>query len=137
MQDPTDPFHSRFLLRGDRSLRLVDIVSKHLPTAELAFLSACHSARGDAAAYDEAIHLAAGMQFAGYRGVIGTMWSMGDEDGPVVARAFYSHMVRKREDEGGRMDYRDAAEALGKATRALRRAGVPLERWICFVHYGL
>ena len=133
VQDTTDPFQSRFLLRAGHSLRLVDIVSKHLPSAQLAFLSACHSARGDAAAYDEAMHLAAGMQFAGYRGVIGTMWSMGDSDGPVVARAFYSHMARN----GQGMEYRDGAEALAKATRALRRAGVPLERWICFVHYGL
>ena len=30
VQDTSDPFQSRFLLRGGRSLRLVNIVSKHL-----------------------------------------------------------------------------------------------------------
>ena len=133
IQDTGDPFQSRFLLHDGDSLQLVNIVGKDLPHAELAFLSACHSARGDSAAYDEAIHLAAGMQFAGYKSVVGTMWSMGDADGPVVAREFYKHVVSSK----GRMIYEESAEALAKAMRKLRRAKVPLERWICFVHYGL
>ena len=133
IRDKDNSFHSRFLLREEPSLRLVDIVTKQLPSAELAFLSACHSARGDPSAYDEAIHLAAGLQFAGYRSVIGTMWAMDDGDGPVVAKEVYGYLTRG----GKKADYREAAEGLARATRALRKARVPLERWICFVHYGV
>ncbi|KAF8436642.1 hypothetical protein L210DRAFT_3548852 [Boletus edulis BED1] len=35
---------------------------------------------------DEAIHIAAGMLFAGYGGVIGTMWSISDKLAPVMWR---------------------------------------------------
>jgi CHAT domain-containing protein len=131
-QHPTEPFNSRFKLDGE-PLRLVDIIKEDLPSAELAFLAACHSAAGDFRAPNESIHLAAGMQFAGYQSVIGTMWAMADVDGPVVAAVFYKYMFRKR----GHADCADAAAALAKATRELRRRGVPLDRWINFVHYGV
>ncbi|KAF8548858.1 hypothetical protein OG21DRAFT_1489016 [Imleria badia] len=41
---------------------------------------------GDERLSDEAIHIAAGMLFAGYGGVIGTMWPISDEVAPDVAR---------------------------------------------------
>jgi CHAT domain-containing protein len=40
----------------------------------LAFLSACETAKGDKAVPEEAMHLAATLLFAGFRGVVGTMW---------------------------------------------------------------
>jgi hypothetical protein len=60
------------------------------------------------------------------------MWAMADDDGPVLAQNFYKHMFKKK----GPVDCGDAAEGLAKAIRALRRMGVPFERWINFVHYG-
>ncbi|KAG9001381.1 hypothetical protein FRB93_012157 [Tulasnella sp. JGI-2019a] len=130
-QDEKNAFDSHFLLVQKR-LTLLDILKSGLPNAELAFLSACHSAAGDARMPDEAIHLAAGIQFAGFAGVVGTLWSMTDVDGPDVAEEFYKYMFRN----GERADYTDAASALAAATSALRRKKVPLERWINFVHYG-
>ena len=100
--------------------------------AELAFLSACHSARGDSAAYDEAIHLAAGMLLAGYKGVIATMWSIQDQDGPTVAQAVYSQLV-----DGGVPNSMRAAEALHQATLQLQKQGASFERWVPFIHMGV
>lgn len=130
IQDHLQPFESRFLLH-DRPLHLLDIVKNQLPSAELAFLSACHSAAGDKRTPDESIHLAAAMMFTGYRSVVGTMWEMEDEDGPTVVREFYTYMTRKPSP-----DCTDAAEALAEAVKVLRKRKVPLQRWINFVHYG-
>jgi CHAT domain-containing protein len=40
----------------------------------LAFLSACETAKDDKKVSDEAMHLAATLLFAGFRGVVATMW---------------------------------------------------------------
>jgi hypothetical protein len=37
---------------------------------------------------------------------------------------------------GSKADFRDSAMALNVAIRAMRKNGVPLERWIMFVHIG-
>jgi CHAT domain-containing protein len=105
-QDHANPFDSCFKTFGS-PLHLHDIIRSSLPNAELAFLAACHSAAGDLTTPDESIHLAAGMQFIGYRSVVGTMWAMADVDGPVLAREFYKHMFRKK-GRRGRVDCKDA-----------------------------
>ncbi|KAG8917539.1 hypothetical protein FRC02_003053 [Tulasnella sp. 418] len=140
-QDSTDPFNSCFHLYG-RPLTLLDIIQAHLPDAQFAFISACHSATGDHTNPDEIIHLAAGLQFSGFRSVIGTMSAMADIDGPVVAEEVYKYMFRhiqkrKEEAEDVLVDYKDAAQALHIATKVLRESGVPLERWINFIHIGV
>ncbi|KAG1742803.1 hypothetical protein EDB19DRAFT_1700425 [Suillus lakei] len=56
----------------DKSLTLLNIVENNAPQAEFAFLSACHTAVGDEQTPDEVIHLAAGLQFSGFKSVIGT-----------------------------------------------------------------
>ncbi|KAM6493234.1 hypothetical protein JOM56_011368, partial [Amanita muscaria] len=58
--------------------------------ASLAFLSACRSAMGD---MHQPVHIAAAMLDAGFRSIMGTMWTMADEDGPVVAKAFYRELM--------------------------------------------
>jgi CHAT domain-containing protein len=131
-QDDEVPFESCFKVQG-RPLRLIQIVQEEMPNAELAFLAACHSAAGDRKRPNEAFHLAAGMQFAGFQSVVGTMWAMADEDAPLLSETFYKYMFRKKD----QVDYRDSAVALSKAINALRRKGVPFERWINFVHYGV
>jgi CHAT domain len=49
---------------------------------DLAFLSACQTAAGSVRLLDEAIHLAAAMQFVGYRHVIATLWTIDDSQAP-------------------------------------------------------
>ncbi len=104
------PFHASFKLHGGSYLTLLDLIQARLPNAELAFLSVC-----------------------GFRSVVGTLWEMDDRDGPIVSKEFYKYMFRN---PGNKADFRDSAEALNMAIRALRKNGVPLERWILFVHIG-
>ena len=131
--DITQPFRASFELHGGSSLTLLELIQATLPNAELAFLSACHSAEGGFITPDERIHLAAALQFCGFRSVVGTLRAMDDEDGPMISKEFYKHMFRK---SGNEANFRDSAEALNVAIRAMRKNRVPLERWIFFVHIG-
>jgi hypothetical protein len=126
------PFHSYFQLCDGERLTLIDLAQARLPDAEFAFLSTCESAAGDnRGTPDEVIHLAAAMQFSGFRSVVGTLWSMSDSGGPEFADEFYRYMFRKQ----GEADFRDAAAALNAATRKLRRK-VAAVNWICLIHIG-
>jgi CHAT domain-containing protein len=131
--DNTQPFHASFELHGGSSLTLLDLIQARLPNAELAFLSACHSAEGGLITPDETIHLAAALQFCGFRSVVGTLWAMDDEDGPMVSKEFYKHMFCK---PGKRANFRDSAGALNLAIREMRKNRMPLECWTLFVHFG-
>ena len=64
----------------------MDILQSHLPNAEFAFLFACHSAAGDYVhTRDEVLHLAVAMQFCGFSSVVGTLWGMADDYGPILS----------------------------------------------------
>jgi CHAT domain-containing protein len=134
--EPGKPFEASFKLYKGRRLPLLDIVRSQLPDAEFAFLSACHTAElTDESIADEVLHLAAAMQFCGFRSVVGTMWAMADIDGRDLARYFYAS-VFSNEMQGARY-YERTAEALRDAVKMLRRkGGITLERWVNFVHYG-
>ena len=128
------PFHSSFQLHGNSRLELVKLIPAQFPDAELAFLSACHTAAGDVIGTpDEVVHLAAALQFCGFRSVVGTMWAMEDEDGCDVARDFYQYMFRT---PGALPNFRDSAEALHMAIREMRKRGLGMDRWVKFVHVG-
>ncbi|KAI0252357.1 CHAT domain-containing protein [Lactifluus subvellereus] len=133
MLQPGRPFESSFLLQ-DTHLTLLRIAKSHLPTAELAFLAACHTAElTDDGTPDEVLHLTAAMQFSGFSSVIGTMWAMVDEDGQDLSEYFYSKMFAGTQVAS----YEMSAMALRHATRKLRaEQRVSLERWVNFVHYG-
>jgi CHAT domain-containing protein len=131
------PFEASFRLHGGKGLSLLDIVRSQLPDAEFAFLSCCHTAElTEGSLADEVLHLAAAMQFCGFRSVVGTMWSMADIDGPALARSFYKS-VFSDETPGIRYHERTAA-ALRDAVVRLRnkKPVISLERWVNFVHYG-
>lgn len=73
VQNAHDPLTSALLLHDGR-LDISRIIKLALPNASLAFLSACETAQGDFQSLNEAMHIAATMLFAGFRGVVGTMW---------------------------------------------------------------
>jgi CHAT domain-containing protein len=128
------PLFSFFQLHDKERLTLSDLIKAQLPNAELAFLSACHSAAVDIRQTpDEVIHLAAALQFCGFHSVVGTLWSMVDLDGPDVVEEFYKYMFRGT---GGTENFKDAARAINLATAVMRSRGVPIDRWINFVHIG-
>ena len=130
------PFDAFFKLYEGSCLTLLDIVRLRLPTAEFAFLSACHTAEHTAGSIaDERLHLAGAVQYCGFRSVIGTMWEMADVDGPDLARNFYGSVFSNRWKEIPH--YERTAVALRDAVKVLRRKRkMTLERWVNFVHYG-
>ncbi|KAG6373234.1 TPR-like protein [Boletus reticuloceps] len=134
IQDAKDPTASGLCLADGRRLKVSDIIALSRPHGGLAFLSACQTATGDKDLSDEAIHIAAGMLFAGYGGVVGTMWSISDEIAPDVARDVYQQLFGN----GTRPDYREAALALHEAVGCLREdENVTFDEWIPFIHVGL
>jgi CHAT domain-containing protein len=133
------PFGASFQLYGGKRLTLLDIVRYRLANAEFASLSACHTAEmTDGSIADEALHLAAAVQYCGFRSVVGTMWAMADADGQGLVEDFYRSTLSCEEPGSSAGPYYErTAKALRDAVRKLRRKrGVSLERWVNFVHYG-
>ncbi|KAF8205151.1 CHAT domain-containing protein [Mycena galopus ATCC 62051] len=131
----TSPTESALLLAGSLRLTLSNIIELSLPNADLAFLSACQTATGSKDLQDESVHLTAGMLLAGYRGVIGTMWSITDNDAPQVASDVYAYLL-----EASPPDPTRAAEALHLAVRKLReqsREKKSFLHWVPFIHFGV
>ncbi|KAF6764583.1 CHAT domain-containing protein [Ephemerocybe angulata] len=140
-QNAAEPLQSRFLFH-EGNLELGTILRSNLKNADLAFLSACQTSTGQEALSDEAVHLAAGMLAAGYRRVIGTMWSIGDAPAQEVATAFYEYLFSHRDEtSGSSFDGSLSAVALHHATQQLRLSlddsEYALLTWIPFVHFGL
>jgi CHAT domain-containing protein len=134
VQNVSDPTESALLLAGSERLTLSKIIQLALPHADLAFLSACQTATGDKNLEEESVHLAAGMQLAGYRGVIATMWTIMDNDAPRVASSVYEHLLKVPPP-----DPAQAAEALHLAVQKLREEGSykPFSHWVPFIHIGV
>jgi len=120
-----------FLIGGE--LTLHEIMQQSFSHSELAFLSACQTAKGDSWLPEDAMHLAAGILTAGYRSVVGTMWSIRDADAPIIAERFYTYLLAEA---GG--DSTKAAYALHHAVGHLRdsREGCGFDRWVPFFHLG-
>ena len=129
------PFETGFELHGSARLTLLEIVRANLPAAEFAFLSACHTAEmTKGSVVEEGLHLAAAVQYCGFRSVVGTMWAMVDEDGRDLAATFYKALFANSR---GTPYYERSAKALRCAVKKLRRKRhITLERWVNFVHYG-
>ena len=129
------PFEAGFELHGEARLTLLEIVRANLPAAEFAFLAACHTAEvTEGSVVDEGLHLAAAVQYCGFRSVVGTMWAMADEDGRDLAQNFYKALFANSR---GTPYHERSAKALRFAVKKLRRKRhITLERWVNFVHYG-
>ena len=84
--------NSGLVMWNDR-LTLSQIAQSSLASPQFAFLSSCQSATGSKQFPNEAVHLAAGLQFVGFRSVIGTMWSVGDEDALISRTEIYNHRL--------------------------------------------
>ncbi|KAF8806730.1 hypothetical protein BYT27DRAFT_7140109 [Phlegmacium glaucopus] len=139
-QNTDQPLKSGFALHDGR-LELSSIIKKRMVGMDLAFLSACQTSTGDETLSEEAVHLAAGMLAAGYRGVVATMWSIKDSYAPEFAQDFYANVMEGSDSFSGE----NAARALHHATQNLRRKlainKLDLESslliWVPYVHFGL
>ncbi|KAG8686766.1 hypothetical protein FRC11_008400 [Ceratobasidium sp. 423] len=102
-----DPSQGGFFLYGG-ILTLEDITKKEFRNKGLAFLSACQTATGDQVIPEESVHLVAGLLTAGYRSVIATMWSVNDDDAPIIADSVYHRLLKD-----GKLNHRKSAYAYG------------------------
>ncbi|KAJ7839402.1 CHAT domain-containing protein, partial [Mycena leptocephala] len=147
IQDMENPLDSGLML-SDGCLKVSQIMRRpdndntegSRKDMSLAFLSACETAKGDKITPDEAMHLAASLLFTGFRGVVATMWSMNDTDGPNIADTFYEYLFEDCDPNSippVLPDLTKAAEALHFAVAKLRmEPGMTFGRWVSFVHYG-
>jgi hypothetical protein len=134
IQHPASGMDSAFALQ-DGNLKLSQIASKRISTGQFAFLSACHTAAGLQGLPGEAMHLAGGLQFAGFPSVIATMWGISDIDAPTVASHTYEYLFRNGL-QG--CDPSEAATALNRAILRLREdPSVTVDRWAPFIHFGI
>jgi CHAT domain-containing protein len=133
VQDAASPTKSAFLL-VDNPLTLKEIMKQSFTHTELAVLSACQTAMGDSKLPEEAIHLAAGMLMAGYGSVVGTMWSIRDDDAPIISEKFYEYLIGEAAGDSSR-----AAYALHNAIAHLRdvRGENNFASWVPFIHLGI
>ncbi|MCL9759118.1 CHAT domain-containing protein [Frankia sp. AiPa1] len=132
--DPVRPSDSLLLVHDHETapLTVSDLDALRLEAACLGFLSACTTARPAPALVDEAIHLLSGLQLAGYRHVVGSLWPVSDRITLTVATRFYQELARASDAEAD-----SSAIALHAAIQQLREvwADVPTV-WASFVHTG-
>ena len=139
-QNMTTPLKSSIYLH-DGNLELSGIMKKNLCNSHFAFLSACQTSKGDEKLSEEVVHLASGMLAAGYRSVVGTMWSILDKHAPDLAEFFYEGLLANVTDEGPKINGRGAARALHKATQRLREnisgSSNSFLIWVPYIHIGI
>jgi len=130
LSDLANPSASRLLLADDEQGRLtmLDLARLRLPEAELAFLSACGTARPGGRLADEAIHLASAFQLAGFQQVIATLWPVADRRAAITAADIYARLAAGE----------DPAHAVHATARRLRdrQPAVP-SRWAAHMHSGI
>jgi hypothetical protein len=133
MRTPTD---SRLLLHDylDEPLTVTAISRLRLDRGELAYLSACSTAHTTATYADEAVHLTAALQLAGYRSVVGTLWPVNDRAAVAIAEDFYTHVARPGTTTPAPTA---AATALHYAVNAYRARYPALPtQWASHIHHG-
>jgi CHAT domain-containing protein len=132
----TAPETSRLLLHDHTSqpLTISAISQLHLTEANLAYLSACSTTDTHPNLADEAVHITAAFQLAGYRNVIGTLWPVNDQATSRIAIDVYTHLTGHgphplRTDQ--------TALALHHAVRRLRNEYLAIPAWwAAHIHTG-
>ncbi|MET0422687.1 MAG: CHAT domain-containing protein, partial [Actinoplanes sp.] len=131
-QDLTDPLAGGLLPDDWETAGLITVADltgpEHLG-GEFAFLAACKTATGGVGVADEVITVAAALQHAGWRHVIGTLWTVPDRRAAKVTAEFYAEL---RCDDG--LDPAETARALHRAVREVGGSHPAL--WASFIHLG-
>ncbi|MFD5129865.1 CHAT domain-containing protein [Streptomyces olindensis] len=138
--DPSDPSRSLLLLHDHEHdpLSVANLAEMRLPSAQLAYLSACRTAFMDSVELiDEAIHLTSAFQLAGFPQVIGTLWEINDEVASQMAADFYTELGRLTSQRGG-LDTDEAAGALHQTVRRFRDRDPRFPYlWAAHLHAGI
>ncbi|MET8770909.1 CHAT domain-containing protein [Streptomyces sp. NPDC004658] len=121
-----EPTLSRLVLHDE------PLTPRDLPVgldADLAYLSACATSDVLFIVADEAMHMTAAFQVAGFRHVVGTLWPVNDQVASDIADRFYTLIAAHG------TDY--AAQALHTATAEVRRAHPDKpDLWASHLHTG-
>lgn len=132
--DLEDPSAGRLLLHGSEALSVADISRLELTGTELAYLSACDTAHPSLRLPDEAVHLAAAFQLAGFPQVLAALWPSHDR----VTSGFAEDVYRRLASAGTGGHRPEAALAAHHATRAARLAYPNFPGlWAGYVHMGV
>lgn len=130
--DPRFPALNQLLLHDHLTapLTAIELSALNVPDAELAYLSACETARSNEALIHEAVHIATAFQLAGYRHVVATLWPVADNAAGRIADDFYTGLAPS-------LTIDDTARTLHRAMCGLR-ADTPQEpsRWAAHIHLG-
>ncbi len=134
--DRADPAGGRLVLADqDTDPLTVATISTLRLNGRLAVLPACETSASGPVLADESVHFSAAFQLAGYRGVVGTMWSVPDEASGRLTAEFYRALT-----SGGTVppDTERAARALHTAVCRLRHRyqRSPIA-WAGYVHVGI
>ncbi|MCB8901246.1 MULTISPECIES: CHAT domain-containing protein [unclassified Streptomyces] len=131
--EPLTAVGSRLLVHDhlDHPLTVAGISRLDLSGAELAYLSACGTARSGFTVMDEGLHLAGGLQLAGFRHVVGTLWEIDDTMSVRIAEQVYAGL-------GAPNPVADrAAYAVREAVRGVRdRYPRTPSLWAAHIHVG-
>jgi CHAT domain len=132
LTDPISPALNRLLLHDHLSTPLIaiELSALNVPDAELAYLSACATARSNEKLADEAVHIATAFQLAGYHHVVGTLWPVADNAAGRIADDFYTSLAPS-------LNADHTARALHRAVCSLR-ADAPTKpsHWAAHIHLG-
>jgi CHAT domain-containing protein/tetratricopeptide (TPR) repeat protein len=132
-----DPGTSRLILydHDSKPMTVTALSGLNLSAANLAYLSACSTMDMGTHLVDEAMHITAAFQLAGYRHVVGTLWPVSDRTSARVASDVYAQLTS---DGTAALETEDAAVALHRAVRRLRadRQAAPT-LWAPFIHIGM
>ncbi|KAG1770306.1 hypothetical protein EV702DRAFT_1281924 [Suillus placidus] len=112
-QDPAQPYDSHFVMRDATSDACLISWRNTFRTPSCVFYQPVILPSGMSRRPTKSIHLAAGLQFSGFKSVVGTLW-----------------------EEVGVMDPTKAAWALNCATHVVKTK-VPLEQRMVFIHIGV
>jgi CHAT domain-containing protein len=129
----TDAAAALLLLHDHREhpLTVRDIAALRMGRTELAYLSACDTARGPIRLAAEAVHLTGTFHLAGYTHVIGTLWSIADRYAAEIAGAVYQDITTPAPDASR------TAAALHRAVRQVRADHPDTPAlWAAHIHVG-
>jgi CHAT domain-containing protein len=136
LSDWDDPGGSQLVLYDYdvRPLTVTAISRLQLTRADLAYLSACSTTDTSPTLADEAVHITAAFQLAGYRNVIGTLWPIADRAARVAAQSVYGQLTRQGTTDP---DTTQTAVALHLAIHRLRARSAQLpSHWAGHIHMG-
>ncbi|MEU6665692.1 CHAT domain-containing protein [Streptomyces sp. NPDC046727] len=131
-----DPFSARLVLSDDATSpltiwRLVD--SGAAGAGELAYLSACRTARPSIALPAESLHIASAFYAAGFNQVIGNLWPVEDEVSLRGSRTVYARLTESADADS--LPGAEAVNAWGRAQRG--RDPHTITRYASMIHTGM